>query len=193
MNSDEILGLVKSRLSSGIPSEVPGELMASVAITLGGKRPMKTLMIKRVELSGDPWSGQVAFPGGRKEPQDESLLETAIREAREEVGIDLAESARYLGHTGHFRTHTGRMLVVPCVFMMASPGLVRTNAEVASYRWVPFETFFKERTRSVGVPGRGSSREKLPAYVYKDYVIWGLTYRIISALVGREELPTLPR
>src|SRR5207245_7755352 len=91
--------------------------MASVAITLA-EPSLKTLMIKRAEREGDPWSGQVAFPGGRRERQDRTLLDTAARETKEEVGIDLQRSAVYLGHLGAFRTHTGTMLVMPCAFSM---------------------------------------------------------------------------
>jgi len=115
MDSDALLRLVKSRLTPGDPPEPPGEATASVAMTLAGPS-LKTLMIKRAEREGDPWSGQVAFPGGRRERQDRSLLETATRETKEEVGIDLQRSAVYLGHLGAFRTHTGTMLVVPCAF-----------------------------------------------------------------------------
>jgi len=67
MDSDALLRLVKSKLTPGEPPEPPGEAMAGVAITLAGPS-LKTLMIKRAEREGDPWSGQVAFPGGRVTP-----------------------------------------------------------------------------------------------------------------------------
>ena len=193
MGSDYLLALLKRRLIAGDPPEVPGEMMASVAIALDKEGSLRTLMIKRAERNLDPWSGQVAFPGGRREPQDESLVETAIRETREEVEIDLARSARYLGHLGTFRTHTGTMLVVPCVFVLRRKDRVRPNAEVASFRWIPVEAFFREKSKSMYYLERGGAREWLPAYVYRDYVIWGLTYRMISFLVGREKSPIRPR
>ena len=51
---------------------------------------LELLFIKRAEWAGDPWSGQVAFPGGRHEPHDPDLLTTSVRETQEETGIDLA-------------------------------------------------------------------------------------------------------
>src|SRR5689334_17901368 len=44
---------------------------------------LELLFVKRAEYAGDPWSGQVAFPGGRQEPVDETLWDTAVRETRE--------------------------------------------------------------------------------------------------------------
>ena len=185
MDSDALLRLVKSKLVQGEPPEPRGERMASVAIILKEGPSLETLMIKRAEREGDPWSGQVAFPGGRRERQDKSLLETATRETREEVGIDLG-SAIYLGHLGAFRTHTGTMLVVPCTFLRRTEERVEPNAEVSSYRWIPMEVFLRENSRSTNTLKRGGENVNLPAYVYQDYVIWGLSYRMISALLGRE-------
>ena len=186
MDSDFLLRLVKSRLTPGEPPEPPRETMASVAMTLKEGPSLDTLMIKRAEREGDPWSGQVAFPGGRRERHDRSLLETATRETKEEVGVDLRRSAIYLGHLGAFRTHTGTMLVVPCAFLMRREERVEPNAEVSSYRWIPVEVFLRENSRSTYTLKRGGENVKVPAYVYHDYVIWGLSYRMISALLGRE-------
>ncbi len=160
--------------------------MASVAITLKEGPSLMTLMIKRAEREGDPWSGQVAFPGGRRERQDRSLLETAMRETREEVGLDLWRSAVYLGRLGAFRTHAGTMLVVPCAFLMRRDERVEPNAEVSSYRWIPVEVFLRENSRSTYTLKRVGENVNFPAYVYEDYVIWGLSYSMISALLGRE-------
>ncbi len=193
MDSGYLLALLKRQVIAGDPPEVPGERMASVAIVLSRDGSLKTLMIKRADRKRDPWSGQVAFPGGRMEPEDESILDTAIRETKEEVGIDLARSARYMGHLGTFKTHTGTMLVAPCVFILGRKKRVMPNQEVASYRWIPVEAFFRERSRSTYHLERGGVRERLPAYVYRDYVIWGLTHRMISFLIGKGESPIQPR
>src|SRR5205085_11954415 len=55
------------------------------------------LMIKRAEAEGDPWSGHVACPGGRMDPGDHDLEQTAIRETWEETGVDLARDGQILG------------------------------------------------------------------------------------------------
>src|SRR5262245_42493121 len=69
-----------------------GEGPAAAVAAIFRDRPSgaELFFILRAERSGDPWSGHVAFPGGRRDPRDKTLLETAIRETREEVGIELA-------------------------------------------------------------------------------------------------------
>jgi len=76
---------------------LPGEAHASVAIVFReGPESIEVLLIERAEREGDPWSGHMAFPGGRLEDHDDSSRSTARRETFEEVGIELA-SAEYLG------------------------------------------------------------------------------------------------
>ncbi|MGE5727301.1 MAG: NUDIX hydrolase, partial [Gemmatimonas sp.] len=58
---------------------------------------LELLMIERARYAGDPWSGHIAFPGGRRELRDATLLDTALRETREETGIDLLTFGRVLG------------------------------------------------------------------------------------------------
>ena len=68
-----------------------------VAIILRNPAPQTELLfIKRSESAGDPWSGHMAFPGGHREADDAGLKETAIRETKEEIGLDLS-NAEYLG------------------------------------------------------------------------------------------------
>ena len=121
---------------------------------------------------------------------DKSLLETAIREAKEEVGIDLRRSALYLGYLGTFKTHSGAMLVLACVFLMKrgrAEEKVEPNAEVAAYRWIPLEVFLRRDSRSTYNLRRAGENVQFPAYAYQDYVIWGLTYGMISTLLAKKE------
>ncbi len=183
---DPLLLRIKKKLTEEEPI-APGEKMASVAVILRKKRRLDTLMIKRAERSGDPWSGQIAFPGGRREPGDSSLMETAIRETLEETGVDLKSKGRLLGYFGAFRTHTGTMIVAPCAFLLHGEVRVRRNAEVESFRWVPISAFLGDASKSEFLLERGDFRQSFPAYKYEDYVIWGLTHRIISSLVSANE------
>ncbi|HEV8382740.1 MAG TPA: CoA pyrophosphatase, partial [Gemmatimonadales bacterium] len=80
------------------PTEIPfesGMIAAAVAVILHESDDgLEALFIHRAVRVGDTWSGQIAFPGGRREPSDHDLLATAIRETLEEVGVDLSRAER---------------------------------------------------------------------------------------------------
>jgi 8-oxo-dGTP pyrophosphatase MutT (NUDIX family) len=143
------------------------------------------LLIKRAERDGDAWSGQVAFPGGKMNSDDESVLKAAVRETREEVGIDLNRDATLLGYFGSFRTHTGEMDVVPAVFGLKRKVEVMPNPEVSGYKWVGLDAFHSPQSKSTLTFGVGAAKREMPAYVVGDYVVWGLTYKMVEALLER--------
>ncbi|MEJ2238841.1 MAG: CoA pyrophosphatase [Gemmatimonadales bacterium] len=126
----------------------PGTIEAAVAIVLveiGATGP-ELLLIKRAEHERDPWSGQMALPGGRREPLDQDLLQTARRETLEETGIRLG-SKELLGELDdlHPRTRVLPPVVVrPFVFgLQYRPG-IKANEEVHLHLWVSLR---KLRTR----------------------------------------------
>src|SRR3989442_10873051 len=83
---------------------------------------LEALFIRRAQRADDPWSGQVALPGGRRDAGDADLFATAVRETREETGIDLAGAER-LGRLDDLypRTPTLPPVVVrPFVFALVA-------------------------------------------------------------------------
>jgi 8-oxo-dGTP pyrophosphatase MutT (NUDIX family) len=160
------------------------EPVAAVAIILDQNRSDgSVLLIKRREREGDPWSGQMAFPGGHRSSSDKTLLQTAVRETTEEVGITLEEDD-VIGVLPQVYSHTRRVLVTPFVFQLKADVKVRLNEEVAESMWVPLGEFTKSRpiTSQVQVE---EGRLDVDSYVYGGRVIWGLTFRIINLLVNR--------
>jgi 8-oxo-dGTP pyrophosphatase MutT (NUDIX family) len=157
-----------------------GLRFASVALIVRDRRLPSVLLIKRAKRAGDPWSGQVAFPGGKMQEGDTTARDTAVRETMEEVGIDLKRSSEFLGYGGVATTHTGTMDVVPAVFELKESVEVRPNGEVASYRWVELDELLSPSARSTYVLDRDGSTFEMPAYQVGDFVVWGLTYRILS-------------
>ena len=179
-----MLRALLSRLSSVQP-EIRSKRLAAVSVIIAGEERPNTLLIKRAEHSDDPWSGQIAFPGGKMGRGDGSAKETAIREAKEEVGVDLTKDAEFAGYFVPFRTHTGDMDVIPAVFLLLKEAKATPNREVSGYKWVPLDEFQNPRSASTyRFSAPGSSRD-MPAYAVGDYVVWGLTHRIISSLLGQ--------
>ena len=159
-----------------------GLRFAGVSIIVRDGKSPSVLLIRRVERAGDPWSGQIAFPGGKMQPEDGSVRDTAIRETLEEVGIDLNRAAEFLGYAGVMTTHTGTMEVVPSVFVLKEWVKVKHNEEVASYRWVDLKDIQAPGARSTYGLEYDGKVVGMPAYAVGDYLIWGLTYRILSSL-----------
>jgi len=162
-----------------------GPPVAAVAIIINpNDRGGSVLFIKRTERRGDPWSGQIAFPGGRKSPIDKGLAETVVRETLEEVGIQLT-GHELLGSLPVVTTRSRRMRVLPFVFQLKSTVNIHVNEEVADAFWVPLSDVegLEVESREVRVDECILSAD---SYVVAGRVIWGLTFRIINLLLDRE-------
>lgn len=165
--------------------EEPGVMRAAVAIVLapGSSEDPELLLIKRAEREEDPWSGQMALPGGRQEPRDQSLLQTACRETCEETGIELTPD-RLFGELDdlHPRTRVLPPIVVrPFVFSLPLQPTVKTSDEVTLYLWVPLAELRASARRS-SVTVRGERRD-VASYVIGSHVVWGMTEHIIKPII----------
>lgn len=159
-------------------------IWAAVALVLV-PAPDSLLLIRRAERPGDPWSGQVGLPGGRREPNDPDLLETALREAAEEVGLRLARGT-CIGALDDVAPRTPVLppvVVRPFVFVLpARPELI-LNPEVASAHWVEVDRLHSPQTiRPYSISIRGEART-FPAYHLDNLVVWGMTERILTRLI----------
>jgi len=179
-----IFGTLATRLETQEP-KVREKKRAAVSVMLSDTIAPKVLLIKRSEREGDPWSGQIAFPGGKFQDGDESLRATAVREALEEVGVDLGASSDFLGYLGLFRTHTADMEVVPAVFLLRGRVSVKTNEEAASYKWVDLGRLQSEGAMFTYRIQQGGEPRDVPSLKVDDYVVWGLTRQIILYLIGK--------
>jgi len=178
------------RREGPVPKSDIGHPVAAVAIIINPKdRGGSILLIKRTERIGDPWSGQIAFPGGHKASTDQSFLETAIREAHEEVGIDLREH-ELLGQLPLVYARTRRVQVAPFVFELKTDVIVKSNEEVAEKFWVPLSILEVSEINRTEVK-IDEGKLKVEAYIYGGNTVWGLTFRIINILLDRKETSTL--
>jgi 8-oxo-dGTP pyrophosphatase MutT (NUDIX family) len=170
-------------------ADEPNRRWAAIALMfrLGQTGEPELLFIKRAEFGGDPWSGHVAMPGGRKDPSDADLTATVIRETREEMGIDLERVGRILGTLDDLAPRTPLLPPIsirPYIFAAAGDLNLTLSAEVAKAFWVPLSAV-RDRsawtTKSVLIRGVPSSE---PTFSWGEHVVWGLTERVLRQLVG---------
>ena len=183
---------VRAALQSRPPQKVrePVSARAAVAVVLrdGGDR-IEILFIRRADHPADPWSGQMAFPGGRAEPGDADLRATALRETREETGIDLEAAAEYLGELDEVRA-TARMrpldlAIGPFVYRLHHDVQPTLSAEVRSLHWFPLDELLGPTRRSTMDYHHQGDTLQFPCLRVEELVIWGLTYRMFMSFQER--------
>ena len=149
------------------------------------------LLIKRAEMVGDPWSGHIACPGGRMEPEDADLAETAIRETREETNIDIAASGTLLGALDDLAPRSPALppiIIRPFVGLVDSQVEIRASAEVAEAFWVPLSAIRERASWGLGtVIVRETETLSVPTFRHGSYTVWGLTERALRDFLQRLE------
>ncbi len=181
---------IRSQISAYEPTladRSDGVAQAAVAIVVHEPRGAspELLFIERAVREGDPWSGQMAFPGGRWSASDQSLAETGARETHEEVGIKLAAPIGRLDDFEGSRAATPRSIVVsPFVFDVPQRPPLLLSEEVASTVWVPLDWILSPESAELYAFRREVFGGTFPSVRYDRYTIWGMTYRILASFVG---------
>lgn len=200
--TDEPLDLaqIRARIAAHRPtlSSPPSDdrpLLAAVALVFhqppGGAPEL--LFIERARKEGDPWSGQMAFPGGRLDPVDSDISATASREAFEEVGVQLDRPfGRLDDFAGSRNPRVPPLVVSPFAYEARERPTLVPNAEVQSTVWIPVPWILHPDSNYDYRFERPEFSGTFPAIRFEGYTVWGLTYRILGNLfevLGREFRP----
>ena len=157
---------------------------ASVALVVrAAPSDLELLVIKRASRVGDPWSGHMAFPGGRWSPDDATPRRTAERETCEEVGIELSRHGGFLGPLTEVRPRSGgpSIVISPYAYAVPAGTDTRPNHEVDAAFWIPLRTLSSPGAATEYLHALASGEElRFPAIAYESHVIWGLTHRIMT-------------
>lgn len=158
-----------------------GRTRAAVAMLLRElPGDLEILFIERARDARDPWSGHLAFPGGKVE-QGEQARQAAERETREEIGLDLG-SERYIGRMSDI-IGANLPVRVSCFAYGVAPTVEPVvNDEVRDVFWVRLSDLLNPEFNQIATVGFSGTSLKVPAIIMPQPdkpVLWGLTYRLL--------------
>ena len=174
---------LKQILTNSIMSEVQGDSdskLAAVMIIIFGNEPM-LLMTERPKTMNHH-AGEISFPGGTWERKDGDLLGTAIREAREELGIEISRST-VIGQLKPVTTLNSGFTIIPFIVMLDELPSIVPNSEIESVLRIPLFSFLK----TIEDDRDPSHRSILEMYTFKfqDHLIWGASARMLKQILDK--------
>ena len=167
-----------------IAPPIDGVKHAAVAVVVApGAGGPELLFIERARNPGDYWSGDMAFPGGRRDPGDATIEETARRETAEETGVELGPPTARLDD---YDARTGRrswpLVVSPFVHVLDDRPATTPNHEVAATVWIPLARLLDPASVTRHrYPRGGGVNAVVPGLRHGDHVIWGMTLRMLAS------------
>lgn len=189
-------GIIEQRLN-GRPAVLHAaetSRQASVALILephpsGGR---SILLIERARREGDPWSGQIAFPGGRREHCDADPEAVAVRETAEEIGLSVPRHGRIgrLDDLKARRVDAAEMVVSCFVYALERRAATRASSEIEAVLRLPLGHFLDPGNRVTVTWKRDAEAmgERFPGIACgagDARVVWGLTYRFLLQFFER--------
>lgn len=160
--------------------DYPDEKKASVMVLLFPKdEVVHSVLMERPSYDG-VHSGQISFPGGGQELQDENAWFTALRETKEEVGV---EGIRHLGALSPLYIPPSNFFVRPYLgWLPHYPTFIPDEKEVASIVEFPVQHILTASSKSTMLVERNTWRMQVPCYIIGNHKVWGATAIILSEL-----------
>lgn len=177
---------MSSRLFEALSSELlpiassSGAPAAVILLLSRGDEPALLYTKRALHLRSHP--GEVCFPGGMREPDDGSLVATALREMEEEIGLPVNQ-VQLLGRMPEFHTRTGTTVVPFVASVDGSYPLIPSLDELDSFFWVPLALFNQGIKVKEDVFEREGLSYRIPVYHYQGYEIWGFTAAVTAKLL----------
>ena len=162
-----------------------GERQAAVLVPFAGASPEPVLLFIRRAEGLDVHSGQVAFPGGNRDPGDDGPVATALREAQEEIGLAPAE-VEVQGLLPDVATMTTGYRITGVVALLAPRTVARPDGrEVAEAFTVPLAALADPAVYREEVRAENGVTRQVPYFDVAPYLIWGATGRIVRRLLDQ--------
>ena len=185
------IGQIRSALTSEIhttpPAELDGNEIASVLIVIYGKSPFIIMTEKAKNLKVH--AGEIAFPGGKWCEKDQDLLETAIRETKEELCLDVSKE-HVIGQLDNVVTLNSKYKITPFIAILDTVTSLTGNSEVESILHIPLESFLNTMAEDDRQEHR--SIKEMYTFTFEKHNIWGASARMlkqINTLLSKKNLP----
>ncbi|WP_210396490.1 CoA pyrophosphatase [Motiliproteus sediminis] len=195
-HDDDLLAALERGVEMMRPRTLSGqrpEAGVLVAVTDNARHPEIVLTQRAAQMNSH--AGEVALPGGKRDPEDRDLLATALREAEEEVSLP-PDAVRVVGPLSQVVSKHG-FLVTP--YLGVIPETIRLSPspdELDGLFRVPLRFFLEDRRHHTDRLSYKGKDIYVPSYRYEGYVIWGLTAYVIVELLNQglgAEIPLRPR
>ena len=176
MQIDEL----KSRLSTTLNPEIETDgkyRLASILVVIYGDDPIIVMTEKPKHLKFH--AGEISFPGGKLDFEDSDLLETALRETREEIGLPISKE-QVIGQLDPVVTLNSGFLILPFVSVVNQIPNLSANAEVEKIFHIPLETFLKTEAKDPD-PSHNLIQE-MYTFEYQNQIVWGASARILKQI-----------
>lgn len=175
-----LLEKIKSVLSSDLhvnPKTDEKNKIASVLIVIYGSEP-KVLMTKKSHML-KIHAGEIAFPGGKFESQDKNLLETALRESREEVNLSI-RSEHVIGQLHPVTTLNSKFTIYPFIAVVRRLPRLKDNLEVETILNIPIFPLLE--TVSADMDPAHQSIKEMYTFTFETHLIWGASARMLKQI-----------
>ena len=151
--------------------------LASVLVVIYGKEPIVVMTEKPKHMKFH--AGEISFPGGKLDASDSDLLETALRETSEEIGLNITK-AQIIGQLEPVVTLNSGFLILPFISVIDEIPTLAANAEVEKIFHIPLESFLKTMAHDPD-PSHNIIQE-MYTFEYQNQTIWGASARILKQI-----------
>ncbi len=151
--------------------------LASVLVVIYGKEPIVVMTKKPKHLKFH--AGEISFPGGKLDVNDSDLLQTALRESSEEIGLTISRE-QVIGQLEPVVTLNSGFLILPSISIIGNIPTLAANSEVEKIFHIPLEPFLK--TMANDPDPSHNLIQAMYTFEYQNQIVWGASARILKQI-----------
>ena len=177
MDTEQIRSVLTSEINAIPPADLDGNELASVLIIIYGESPFVIMTKKASNLKVH--AGEIAFPGGKWCKKDQDLLETAIRETKEELCLEVSKE-QVVGQLNSVITLNSRYRIIPFIAILDTVPVLTANSEVESTLHIPLAPFLN--TMSEDNHPEHRSINEMYTFTFENHHVWGASARMLKQI-----------